>query len=67
MNGMPSSWSFMAAAMICWIGRLKNAWCMYFSWFCLYGMVYKQNQLKYMHSEFFSLPIQQIIAAAVNG
>ena len=33
----------------------------------LYTMPYKQNQLKYMHQAFFSLPIQQIIAAAINN
>ena len=32
----------------------------------LYTMPYKQNQLKYMHQSFFSLPIQHIIDAAMN-
>ena len=30
-------------------------------------MPYKQNQLKYMHQSFFSLPIQQIVDAAMNN
>ena len=34
---------------------------------CLYTMPYKQNQLKYMHQSFFSLPIQQILDAAMNN
>ena len=33
----------------------------------LYTMPYKQNQLKYMHQAFFSLPIQQIVDAAMNN
>ena len=33
----------------------------------LYTMPYRQNQLKYMHQYFFSLPIQQIVDAAMNN
>ena len=41
MNGMPVNWLLSAALISILMGELKNAWCMYFSWFCFYGSVYK--------------------------
>ena len=33
----------------------------------LYTFPYKQNQFKYMHQEFFNLPVHTIIKALLNG
>ena len=41
MNVIPVNWLLSAALMSILMGALKNAWCMYFSWFCFYGSVYK--------------------------
>ena len=39
-NGMPSSCSLLAALMSVCSGALQKTWCIYLSWFCLYGNVY---------------------------
>ena len=41
MHGMPINWLLSAASVRILRGALKNDWCMYFSWLCLYGSVYK--------------------------
>ena len=39
-NGMPSSCPLLAALMNVCSGALQKTWCIYLSWFCLYGNVY---------------------------
>ena len=40
INGIFSNWWFWTACRIVSIAGLRKHWCMYFSWFCLCGMVY---------------------------